>query len=275
MNSETGVHFLQFEVPSTFDSARKSRSKADRRKRRRGIRTARVERTYHYPALRSISAFLCSVRPSAGRLYRYCGKVTDLKVLLSPPTQTAAHAREVVERWSSEAMVNHCLRSWVWAVRLADTRGLNYDAELLYVAAMLHDLGAADHFNSVAVPFEDAGGAVAWSFAAGAGWPAARRRRVEEVIQRHAWAEVDPRADPEGFLLEAATSLDVAGSGSNNWSPEFMSHVVMELPRLEFGREFGDKMADQARRKPDSEAARFHAHDGVGAGERFWAKALS
>ena len=199
--------------------------------------------------------------------------MTEL-ALLTPPTPTAALAREVVEKWAGPALVNHCLRSWVWACRLAETTGLDYDPELLYVAAMLHDLGVVPHFDALAVPFEDAGGAVAWSFAAGAGWPAARRTRVEEVIQRHAWAAVDPDEDAEGYLLEAATSLDVSGSGSENWDPAFIVSVGRAVPRLDFAAAFGTAVHAQADRKPHSEAARFDARGGIARGERFWQSIL-
>ena len=172
-------------------------------------------------------------------------------------------------------MVNHCLRSWVWASRLAETLGLDHDPELLFVASMLHDLGVAPHFDTLTVPFEDAGGAVAWSFAAGAGWPAERRTRVEEVIQRHAWAVVDPADDVEGYLLETATSLDVSGSGDDKWDRAFIVSVGRAIPRLDFADTFGHAVHEQASRKPGSEAARFDAGGGIARGDRFWQTILA
>jgi len=195
--------------------------------------------------------------------------------LLTPPTATAALALEVLEKWSSPELVNHCLRSWVWAQRLAETMALDHDPELLFVAAMLHDLGVAPHFDALAVPFEDAGGAVAFTFATGAGWSPRRRSRVEEVIQKHAMRSVDPLSDAEGFLLEAATSLDVSGSGWERWDAAFVRAVGLALPRLDFARSFGAAMHEQALRKPHSEAARFDAGGGVARGEAFWAETLS
>jgi len=199
----------------------------------------------------------------------------DANSLLTPPTPTAALALEVLEKWSGPALVNHCLRSWVWAQRLAETMSLDHDPELLFVAAMLHDLGVVPEFDAVATPFEDAGGAVAWSFAAGAGWPPDRRRRVEEVIQKHAMRSVDPLSDAEGFLLEAATSLDVSGSGADRWDPAFIREVGLAVPRLDFAVSFGASMHEQARRKPGSEAARFDAGGGAARGAEFWEETLS
>lgn len=190
-------------------------------------------------------------------------------VLTTPPTPTAAAARDVVEKWASPALVNHCLRSYIWAVLRAEDLGVDYDLELLYVAAMLHDLGATTQFDAASVPFEDAGGSVAWAFAAGAGWSTKRRDLLREVIQQHAWPTVDP-ADIEAYLLEAATSLDVAGSGHEHWDHGLLVEVSARYPRLNFTKEFGGAMRHQADAKPDSHAARFTTAHGVERGEEFW-----
>ena len=87
--------------------------------------------------------------------------------------------------------------------------GIAFDAELLYVSALLHDIGLVAEFDNHGLSFEDAGGHVAWVFTAGAGWPAERRQRAAEIIVKHMWAEVDADQDPEGFLLERSTGLDI------------------------------------------------------------------
>lgn len=177
--------------------------------------------------------------------------------------------------------MNHCLRSWVWAATLADSRGLEVDRELLFVAAMLHDLGVTAAFDAYSVPFEEAGGAVAWTFAAGAGWPAVRRRRLREVIERHMWSSVDPAFDPEGHLLEVATTLDVRGGGLALWDdvvgaePGLLRDVTARLPRLDFSVGFDASIAEQAERKPSSAAARLHGGGGVAAGALAWAELLA
>lgn len=187
----------------------------------------------------------------------------DVDALLTPPTATAALALETLRATSPEGLVNHCLRSFAWATLRAETLGLDFDAELLYVAAMLHDLGVVAEFDAHETAFEDAGGMVGWVFAAGAGWPALRRERVREVIQRHMWPSVDSASDPEGHLLEVATSLDVRGVGADAWDPEARRSVVARLPRLDFAEWFEGAIEAQADRKPGSHAARLHAKGGI------------
>ena len=172
-----------------------------------------------------------------------------------PETPAARAALELVTAYCSPALVNHCLRSYVWAASYGQQHGIGFDAELLYVSAMVHDIGLEKEFDSHTVAFEEVGGHVAWVLGAGAGWPVERRRRAAEIIVRHMGDEVDADADPEGHLLRIATGLDIAGRAADRWPSDFRSEVVRRVPRLSLGEEFLRLFEDQARRKPSSSAA--------------------
>ncbi|HET7902641.1 MAG TPA: HD domain-containing protein [Candidatus Nanopelagicales bacterium] len=179
-----------------------------------------------------------------------------------PGTAVCSLALETVREFSSPALVNHCRRSYVWAAAYAVEHGIAVDAELLYVAAMLHDIGLVEAFDNHEVPFEIAGGHVAWVFAAGAGWPRDRRRRTAEIIDRHMWPSVDVAEDPEGHLLEIATGLDISGSHPEWWDAALRAETVAEIPRLDLAEQFTSCFQAEAARKPDSAAARAMA-DGI------------
>ncbi|WP_299957420.1 HD domain-containing protein [uncultured Modestobacter sp.] len=186
----------------------------------------------------------------------------DLRVdldALVPDSPAAALAREVAARFCSPALLAHSCRSYLWAAQYGRARGIAFDAELLYVAAMLHDIGLVPVFDSATVPFEEAGGAVAWVFAAGAGWDAERRDRVAGVIVAHMAEQVDVATDPEGHLLELATGLDVSGRRPDDWPAAFRTEVLARYPRQGLAEEFLGCFTEQARRKPASLAGRFVA----------------
>ncbi len=197
-----------------------------------------------------------------------------LHSLLAPPSETAALALETVRRWSAPALTNHALRSWAWARLRAEALGLDHDPELLFVAAMLHDLGVTPAFDAHEVAFESAGGAVAWAFAAGAGWAPERRERTREVIERHMWVSVDPEQDAEGHLLEVATSLDVSGATPELWDAATLRAVTARHPRLDFTAHFAGCIRAQAARKPESPAARLDASGRIDAGGEVWHRIL-
>lgn len=173
-----------------------------------------------------------------------------------PDTAVARLAAEVAAEHHTPALVNHVQRSYLWAAALGVQRGLAFDAELLFVAAMLHDIGLVPAFDAHEVPFEEAGGQVAAVFAAGAGWPAARRVRVSEIVVRHMWPSVDPAADAEGHLLEVGTGLDISGRDADVWPATLRAEVLERYPRLDLAAEFTRALELQALRKRGSSAER-------------------
>ena len=181
-----------------------------------------------------------------------------------PTSSVCRQALEVVSRFSSPALVNHCLRSYLFAAARAQLESVEIDVELLYVASLLHDLGLEEPFNAHRMPFEEAGGSVAWVFAAGAGWPVERRDRAAAVIVAHMQG-TDPIVDPEGDLLDIATGLDISGRGPERWPADFLAEAVAAYPRLDLGSRFTACIREQAERKPHSEAARVIAGGQVNA----------
>lgn len=176
--------------------------------------------------------------------------------LVLPDGSAPAAALEVATAYHSPALLNHSLRAYVWAAALGEAEGVAFDAELLYVAALFHDLGLVPVFDSHTVPFEEAGGHLAGVFAAGAGWPAGRRARLSEVIVRHMWPHVEVSADPEGHLLSRATATEIVGKEADALPADFRAEVLERYPRLDLAERFLACFQAQAARKPGSPAGR-------------------
>ncbi|MGH8835820.1 MAG: HD domain-containing protein [Actinomycetes bacterium] len=167
----------------------------------------------------------------------------------------AEATRLVSAEYSSVALYNHAVRSYVLGAAYAEARGLDFDTELFYVAALLHDLGLTVPFDSLALPFEEAGGHVAQVLTAGFGWPMQRRDHAAEVIVLHMRDDVSADEDVESHLLQVGTSADVSGLRVAEFDPQFVADLLSECPRLGFGAEFLRLVTDQAERKPASAAA--------------------
>lgn len=176
--------------------------------------------------------------------------------LTVPDTAVALRAYDVADSFGSPALRNHCARSCLWATALAAQERIAVDAELLYVAAMLHDLGLVPAFEHPSTSFEHVGGSLAVVFAMGAGWPEERRRRLDEVIVRHMGWSGEPADDPEGHLLERATTIDVSGGGLDLIPPPLRADVLGRWPRLTFAAEFADLFRAQVRRGAELSAGR-------------------
>lgn len=187
-------------------------------------------------------------------------QIADIPV---PDTLAARGALELATQYQSPAITAHALRSWLWAEAFARVDGITgIDHELLYVAAVLHDVGTVAEYDNHTLSYEHAGGHVGIALTAGAGWEPARRQRALEVIVRHNWPSVDPAMDAEGHLLETATALDISGARPDALPEDFRREVLRAHPRGTLAAEFGACVLDQAARKPDT-AARRLAEGGV------------
>ncbi len=176
-------------------------------------------------------------------------------IFTRPDSKAAAAALEVCHQYAEPWLLNHSLRAYSWATAYAAVVDIAHDGELLYVAALLHDLALTPAFDSHTVPFEEAGGHLAWVFAAGAGWGRVRRDRLAEVIVLHMRDDVPADDDPESHLLQVAVSADVSGTGLDRFSEQVTDAVLTRYPRLGFADGFLLRVKDQAERKPRCAAA--------------------
>ncbi|WP_169984207.1 cyanamide hydratase [Microbispora sp. H10836] len=172
-----------------------------------------------------------------------------------PQTPAAAAALAVATRFCSPALLNHSIRSYLWGAGYAGAHGIGFDDELYYVSSLLHDIGLTETFDSHEVPFEDAGGRLAWVFCTAAGWSPDRCARAEKIIVVHMRDPVAATEDPESHLLQVATLWDVSGQRPEEFSAHDRAAVLARFPRLGFGAEFLAAFEEQARRKPGCAAA--------------------
>ncbi len=176
---------------------------------------------------------------------------------LPPSTPAVRAALLVATEELSPALLHHSIRTWYWALGFAEIDGVGpVDDELLYVGALLHDIGLAEPFDAHRMPFEHAGGHVASVLAAGAAWDAARRAQLAAAIVAHMAAAPLPDGGAEGLLLDVATGLDISGSRPDDLPADYRAAVLSRWPRLDLGPQFTALVTEQAQRKPGSESAR-------------------
>jgi HD domain len=172
-----------------------------------------------------------------------------------PDSALAHRARELIDDVEPPFLANHSVRAYAWAVELARHDDLTFDAEILYVSAMLHDIGLVPAYD-LGGCFELDGAIAAERFATEGGAPFARARAIHDVIVLHMADALPPEPAPEEILLSDSTGVDVSGYRIADVRPESIPAVVAAYPRLDFKREFAALFADQAARKPTCTVAR-------------------
>jgi len=169
-----------------------------------------------------------------------------------PDSRLAAEATQLVQDVSTPLLYDHSRRVYLWGALQGANRGLRYDAELLYVAALFHDLGLIDGHRSQDERFEIDGANETRRFLEQRGVPAASVMTVWEAIALHTTPEVPRYKQPEVALVQAGVELDVLGWGFEDVSEEAREEVVAAHPRTGFKTGIVDAFAGGMRFKPDT-----------------------
>lgn len=177
-----------------------------------------------------------------------------LDELVAPDTRLCLEATEFARHCESPLLFNHSLRSYMFGIAVGRHLGIKVDAELLYLAAILHDVGLCpEHAGQGS--FEVRGAAVARDYLLAAGLPAPRADRVHEAIARHASVGLADRGPAELALVHFGAGVDVIGYRAEDVAVETRTAIVTAYPRLNFKRDFGALMEAEARRDPSAHIA--------------------
>jgi len=159
----------------------------------------------------------------------------DLDEIPVPDSKIAREAEEQCREISPQRLVNHCHRTYAWGMLLSHRDRLRPDPEMLFVAAMLHDLALTETYrdaNPMAC-FGARGGVAAAEWAQHRGWPDHRCATLADAISLHLNAHVDPKHGPEAQLLQAGAAVDVIGLRLWDLSRDTVRDVLDRYPMLD------------------------------------------
>jgi hypothetical protein len=196
--------------------------------------------------------------------------VGPLVVTTPPDTAFAREAFAEVRERSSDVLLDHCVRTWLWADLLAQLLGVRHDPELLFVSCLLHNLGLTpDYWCAESHCFAVDGARAAYRFAVERGYAPADA--MAEAISLHLNVSVPVRRGPEAHLLHIGAAMDVTGARANRLPREIRDEVLLRHPRGTFAAEIESLSARQAQARPHSRIAFLRRHgfaDLIGRGEQ-------
>ncbi len=166
-----------------------------------------------------------------------------------PATSITLAAARMAREASPPFLYNHCLRTFVFGALLAANDRLKYDAEMILVAASLHDLGLVERYASKDLPFEMDGADAAKAFLAARGVKDARAEMVWNAIALHTSA-LSAHQPAQVGLVGAGAGADVFGGGLKTLKAEHVAACLAAFPRLGFKVGFQKLLVDYCHRKP-------------------------
>ncbi|MDX1891633.1 HD domain-containing protein [Mycolicibacterium sp. 050158] len=168
-----------------------------------------------------------------------------------PDSPVATAARQLARDVSPEFVYNHVVRSYLFARELSVTDGApdHGDDELLFLACILHDLGATEYANTDQ-RFEMDGADAAARFLTGQGIDAARIGTAWTAIALHTSVGLAHRFGSIAALAQMGIGTDIVGIHRRQLPDGFADRVHAAWPRHDLGYALAAVVAEQARRNP-------------------------
>jgi hypothetical protein len=164
-------------------------------------------------------------------------KGTSISGVMIPDSKLAREATELVHDTESTLLFNHSTRVYYFASLAGKRRGLKFDPELLYVAAMFHDMGLTPRYSSESDRFEVDGANAARGFL--------RQRNISQpeidtvwtAIALHTTPGIPQYMHPVVALLTNGVEMDVLGIAYSEFSDSDRQAIVGAYPRTEHFKE--------------------------------------
>ena len=143
------------------------------------------------------------------------------------------YARQQYEPW----LFNHAMRSWLFAVRFGQHRGIRHDAEVVAVGTLLHDITLNARFAGPR-RFEVEAADQVMSYATEAGVDERRARLIWDCVALNSTPSIAFYKQPEVALATAGIALDAVGVQYDELPAGEIAAIVAEFPRMNLKHRF-------------------------------------
>ena len=166
-----------------------------------------------------------------------------------PDTAVISRAIDYARQHSEPYLFNHVMRSWLFAVTIAEERRAAYDPEVLAVATLLHDLGLAKAFGGP-LRFEVEGANAARRFAQSEGIDERRAQLIWDGVALNSTPSIGLYKEIEVSLCTTGIGLDWGGWGYESLPASKIREIVDAFPRLDMKKQFARAVCGVVETRP-------------------------
>ncbi|MFJ8516890.1 HD domain-containing protein [Lysinibacillus xylanilyticus] len=178
--------------------------------------------------------------------------MTNIAGIKIPDSRLALEAQDILKEHGSELLWNHSNRVYLFGALQGKKAQKKYDAELLYVSALFHDLGLTKQFSSLDKRFEVDGANAARQFLAHHDIDDASIQLVWDAIALHTTIGVAEHKENEVALLYAGVGLDVMGDGYHDLTNKERNEIINAFPRNQFKQNILPAFFEGFKHKPET-----------------------
>jgi HD domain len=179
--------------------------------------------------------------------------VDEVSGIRVPDSKLARDAAQVTRDTEGDLLFQHSMRVYYWAALAGKRKGLTFDPELLYVAAMFHDYGLTAGYGESHLRYEVDGANAARDFLRSHGISEADGQRVWLAIALHTTNGISPHLYPIAALLAEGANMDLVGAGYDDFTAAQRSAVEAAYPRPpQFAEGFLQALYDSLKHRPET-----------------------
>lgn len=180
------------------------------------------------------------------------GVAETIADIIIPDTALVRDVTAFIRDTEDDLLYHHSRRVFLFGSLRARARGISPDPELLYTAAMFHDIGLTESYRDSQLRFEVDGANAAREFLRTRGVDEASARLVWLGIALHTTPGVPEFLEPEVASVIAGVETDVLGIGRDQLPPKVVATVTAAHPRPDFKNRILQAFADGNRHRPAS-----------------------
>jgi hypothetical protein len=185
--------------------------------------------------------------------------VDEISGVRIPDTKLAREATQFIRDTESDLLFHHSIRVYFWGALTGNRTGLSFDPELLYTAAMFHDIGLTARYEGSQLRFEVDGANAARDFLKAHGISDGDIETVWNAVALHSTPGIPEFMRPEIALVQAGAGMDVAGRGYDQFTDAQRETHIAAFPReADFKLGIIDAFYQGLKHRPDSTFGTFN-----------------
>ncbi|MDB5705947.1 MAG: metal dependent phosphohydrolase [Sphingomonas bacterium] len=176
-----------------------------------------------------------------------------------PYSRLSREVTEFIRETESDLLFHHSARVYFWGALTGNRQGLSFDQELLYTAAMFHDIGLTARYENSRLRFEVDGANAARDFLRSHGISENDIETVWNAVALHTTPGIPEFMRAEIALVQAGAGMDVAGRGYGQFTEAQREAVIAAFPReTDFEHGIIDAFYQGMKHRPDSTFGTFN-----------------
>ena len=153
-------------------------------------------------------------------------------------------------------LFNHAMRSWLFAAKIGQAKGIDCDLEVVAVGTILHDIGLSAAVSG-SNRFEVNGATAARSFVKDRGLSPHRAQLIWDLVALNSTPSLALHKEAEVALGTMGIGLDYGGFFSELVPSAEMTEILRSFPRLRMKTQFTEACCRLVAAKPETTSDNF------------------